>query len=254
MKQRFLVLSVVLCATCSGVSANTPKVLIRTNLGDIGLELFDDQAPITVENVLWYVENDYYQGTLFHRVIEGFMIQGGGFYVYDSTIYRLPTNDPIVNESTNGLRNLRGTIAMARTSEADSATCQFYINHTDNPELDRDNADDGVGYCVFGRVISGMDVVDAIAVADIANIGSGFTHFPYPSLVYITEADIAPPGCWLGADLNNDGQVNMTDFALFSQAYANSDLLADLDENESIDPNDLARFAQQWAATTDWFE
>ncbi len=257
MKQRFLlvpVLALTLLTAGATMSATTPKVLLCTNFGDIGLELYPDQAPVTVENFLWYVEHEYYTGTLFHRVIEGFVIQGGGYFVYDSTIYAIPTNDPIVNESTNGLQNLRGTIAMARSTEADSATSQFYINHVDNPSLDRENASDGIGYCVFGRVISGMDVVDAIAATDVVNIGSGFTHFPYPTIVYTVEAITAPAGYWLKADLDNNGQVNMVDFALFAEAYAGADLLADLDEDSRIDTCDIAEFANQWGQTTDWFE
>jgi len=142
------------------VQAN-PKVLIKTSKGDITLELFADKAPITVNNFLSYVDEKFYNGTIFHRVIKDFMIQGGGF---TPEFLEKATKPPIKNEATNGLKNLRGTIAMARTAEIDSATCQFFINHVDNLRLDqKDNTPEHFGYAVFGKVISGMDVVDAIA-------------------------------------------------------------------------------------------
>lgn len=138
-----------------------PKVLIKTSKGDITLELFADKAPITVKNFLSYVDEKFYNGTIFHRVIKDFMIQGGGF---TPEFLQKATKPPIKNEAANGLKNLRGTIAMARTGEIDSATCQFFINHVDNLRLDyKDNTPSGFGYAVFGKVISGMDVVDAIA-------------------------------------------------------------------------------------------
>ena len=129
--------------------------------GTIIIELYPDDAPITVSNFLAYVRDGFYDGLVFHRVINNFMVQGGGFD--EALEYISPPYEPITNESTNGLSNLRGTIAMARTSAPDSATSQFYINHKDNGFLDRANAADGVGYCVFGRVLAGMDLVDAIA-------------------------------------------------------------------------------------------
>jgi len=142
------------------VQAN-PKVLMKTSKGDITLELFADKAPITVKNFLSYVDEKFYDGTIFHRVIGDFMIQGGG---YTPKFLEKAAKPPIKNEAANGLKNLRGTIAMARTNEIDSATCQFFINHVDNQGLDhKDNTLKGFGYAVFGKVISGMDVVDAIA-------------------------------------------------------------------------------------------
>ncbi len=144
-----------------GFAAENPRVLMKTSKGDIVIELFADKAPITVKNFLSYVDNKFYDGTIFHRVIKGFMIQGGGL---TAEFVTKSTKPPIKNEAGNGLKNLRGTIAMARTSEVDSATCQFFINHVDNPFLDhRDNTPEGFGYAVFGRVISGMETVDAIA-------------------------------------------------------------------------------------------
>lgn len=137
-----------------------PMIKFETSAGTITLELYPDKAPITVANFLQYVDDGFYGGTLFHRVIHGFMIQGGGF---DSSLSRKPTKAPIRNEAANGLKNERGTIAMARTSMPNSATSQFFINTVDNTALNfRDQSPMGIGYCVFGRVIDGMDVVGAI--------------------------------------------------------------------------------------------
>jgi cyclophilin family peptidyl-prolyl cis-trans isomerase len=142
------------------VQAN-PKVLIKTSKGDITLELFADKAPVTVKNFLSYVDEKFYNGTIFHRVIKNFMIQGGGF---TPEFLEKAAKPPIKNEAANGLKNLRGTIAMARTPEIDSATCQFFINHIDNLGLDHKDNTEHFGYAVFGKVVSGMDVVDAIAL------------------------------------------------------------------------------------------
>lgn len=137
-----------------------PIVTLVTNYGDIVIDLNSLLAPGTVENFLEYANSDFYDNLVFHRVIQNFMIQGGG---YDLSLNKRTPRDPIVNESYNGLSNLRGTIAMARTSDPNSATSEFFINHVDNLFLDRANAADGYGYCVFGEVISGMAVVDTIA-------------------------------------------------------------------------------------------
>lgn len=138
-----------------------PTVVLRTSLGDIKVELYEDQAPVTVENFLAYVRDDHFDGTVFHRVISNFMIQGGGF---DTEYERRETREPIVNEADNGLSNQRGTLAMARTNDPDSATAQFFINVVDNPALDHRGKASGRtwGYAVFGRVVEGMDVVDEI--------------------------------------------------------------------------------------------
>jgi peptidyl-prolyl cis-trans isomerase B (cyclophilin B) len=135
--------------------------VLETSLGVIEIELDRDKAPVTVENFVTYVEEGFYDGLVFHRVMEGFMIQGGG-YSPDGT--QKETHGPIKNEAGNGLKNERGTIAMARTSNPDSATSQFYINLVDNSFLDYPNPD-GYGYTVFGKVVEGMDVVDAIESA-----------------------------------------------------------------------------------------
>jgi len=135
------------------------KVRLETNMGDIVIELNEKAAPITVKNFLGYVEKGFYDGTIFHRVIKNFMIQGGGF---TADMKRKKTDAPIVNEASNGLKNKRGTIAMARTSDPDSATSEFFINHRDNDSLNY-SGPSNPGYAVFGKVVEGMDVVDAIA-------------------------------------------------------------------------------------------
>jgi len=141
-------------------AAKNPEVLVQTSLGNFTLELFQDKAPKTVANFLQYVDDGFYTNTLFHRVIDGFMIQGGGF---TPQFERKTTRAPIINEADNGLKNVRGTIAMARTFDPQSATAQFFINVVDNPNLDFTNKTPrGWGYTVFGKVIQGMEIVDAI--------------------------------------------------------------------------------------------
>lgn len=145
----------------SGSAASAPRVVMDTSMGRIVLELDAARAPKTVENFLAYVRDGFYDGTIFHRVIQSFMIQGGGF---TKDMAQKPTRDPITNEADNGLSNRRGTIAMARTSDPHSATAQFFINTVDNAPLDhRGKSPSGWGYAVFGRVVEGLDVVDAIA-------------------------------------------------------------------------------------------
>lgn len=141
--------------------AQNPRVLIETTDGDITIELFADKSPVTVENFLRYVDEGHYDGTVFHRVIPNFMIQGGGF---TAALEEKATHEPIVNESRNKLHNTRGTLAMARTSDPDSATAQFFINQRSNLRLDWSPGNDG--YTVFGEVLEGMQVVDIIALSD----------------------------------------------------------------------------------------
>lgn len=132
---------------------------IKTNHGDIEVELFEEQAPISSKNFLEYASAGFYDGTIFHRIIDGFMIQGGGF---TADMQKKSTNDAIQNESGNGMKNDKYTLAMARTSVPDSATSQFFINTADNDFLNRETCQDGVGYAVFGKVVSGTEVVDKI--------------------------------------------------------------------------------------------
>ena len=134
-------------------------VKLQTNKGDVVLDLYAEAAPVTVRNFLGYVRDGHFDGTIFHRVIPDFMIQGGGF---TADMERKSTGDPIVNEADNGLKNERGTVAMARTNDPNSATAQFFINHADNDFLDY-KGPSNPGYAVFGKAVEGMDVVDAIA-------------------------------------------------------------------------------------------
>ena len=150
----------LMISAISAFAAN-PKVEIKTNLGAVQVELYPDQSPKTVENFLNYVKDDYYTGTIFHRVIAGFMVQGGGF---DQHYAQKPTRQPVENEAANGLKNTIGTIAMARTSDVHSASSQFFINVANNHFLDYTAPTlQGYGYTVFGKVTSGMDVVNNIA-------------------------------------------------------------------------------------------
>ncbi len=139
---------------------DNPVVIMETSMGTVKMELFPKKAPISVENFLKYVDNKHYDGTIFHRVIKGFMVQGGGFE--PGMREKRDKFPPIKNEGGNGLTNDRGTVAMARTNEPDSATSQFFINVVDNDFLNRAQAQDKVGYAVFGKVTAGMDVVDKI--------------------------------------------------------------------------------------------
>jgi len=144
-----------------------PRVVLATSLGDITLQLEPEKAPKTVANFLDYVKAGHYDGTVFHRVIDGFMIQGGGF---TPDMVQKPTRAPVPLESRNGLKNERGTVAMARTAVPDSATSQFFINVVDNAMLDYPKPD-GNGYAVFGKVVAGMDVVDSIRKVETTRVG-----------------------------------------------------------------------------------
>jgi len=175
-----LLVPATLLAGDEAVVTADPLVVIRTSEGDITLRLFPDKAPVTVENFLRYVDEGFYNGTIFHRVIQDFMIQGGGF-LPDMT--EKANGDPIVNESKNRLHNNRGTIAMARTNDPDSATSQFFINQRNNLRLDWAPGRDG--YTVFGEVVTGMNVVDFIATAPTGKVG-GFGDVPLEPIV-ITE-------------------------------------------------------------------
>ncbi len=148
-------------------AASAPRVVVATSLGNITLELDAQRAPASVANFLRYVEAKHYDGTIFHRVIPNFMIQGGGF---SPDMSQKPTQAPVRNEARNGLKNVRGSIAMARTADPHSATAQFFINTTDNAFLDHPGQD-GWGYAVFGKVVEGMDVVDKIRAVPTANAG-----------------------------------------------------------------------------------
>lgn len=140
---------------------------MKTSLGELTIELFEKESPVSTQNFLEYVASGFYDGTIFHRVIDGFMIQGGGF---TADMSQKKTNPPIKNESANGLENKKYTLAMARTSVPDSATCQFFINTSDNGFLDKAQSQDKVGYAVFGKVVAGMDIVDKIGKSKTGTI------------------------------------------------------------------------------------
>ena len=155
----FLCAAVMAATATPAVAADNPTIVVETSMGAFEIELYADKAPKTVANILGYVDDKFYDGLIFHRVIPTFMVQGGGL---DAKLEKKKTKDEIVNESTNGLLNKRGTVAMARTPKPNSATSQFFVNTKDNDFLDRANAQDEVGYCVFGKVTKGMDIVDKI--------------------------------------------------------------------------------------------
>ena len=158
---------------CGGSGQPPVPVVIETSKGDIRLELYPGQAPRTVENFLAYADSGFYDGTIFHRVIPRFMIQGGGF---DQRLREKPTREPIRNEASSGLLNERGAIAMARTSDPNSAASQFFINLIHNRHLDAQ-------YAVFGRVTAGMEVVDAIAALETRDAGGAFANLPIETVV-----------------------------------------------------------------------
>jgi peptidyl-prolyl cis-trans isomerase A (cyclophilin A) len=175
-----LTLSLLLCCTAmaGAADAKNPQVLMDTSLGKIRIELFAKEAPISVKNFLDYANKGFYSGTIFHRVIAGFMIQGGGF---TTKFTQKSTGAPIKNEAGNGLKNDRGTIAMARTGAPDSATSQFFINVVNNDGLNRPSPD-GFGYAVFGKVVEGMDVVDKIRGVK-TGFAMGMPDVPEPQVV-----------------------------------------------------------------------
>ena len=182
--------SIALAATFSAASVraeDAPKVKLATSMGDIVVQLDPAKAPKTVENFLQYVKDKHYDGTIFHRVIDGFMIQGGGF---DTQQQQKPTRAPIQLESKNGLKNDAYTIAMARTANPHTATAQFFINVKDNANLNAPQPD-GYGYTVFGKVVQGRDVVDKIKAVPTRNQGGAFLNLPTTPVV-IQSATLLP--------------------------------------------------------------
>ena len=178
--KRIVLILLLLCIAVTPALAKE-VVIIETNKGEITVELDAVNAPISVKNFLAYVDQGFYKETIFHRVIPGFMIQGGGMTA--DLQARPPTNAPIKNEAGNGLKNMRGTIAMARTGIVDSATSQFFINLVDNKSLDhRDQSSAGFGYAVFGKVVGGMEVVDKIATTP-TGMKNRFNDVPLETIV-----------------------------------------------------------------------
>ncbi|HBG05898.1 MAG: cyclophilin [Geobacteraceae bacterium GWC2_58_44] len=183
MLKRFVCLLLLgLCLAGSALAAESknPTLVIETSLGNVKVELFEKEAPISVKNFLDYAKSGFYNGTIFHRVIPGFMIQGGGF---TASMTQKETKPPIKNEAANGLKNDRGTLAMARTNMVDSASSQFFINVAKNDFLNhRPGGPMTYGYAVFGKVVEGMDVVDRIAATQTA-MKSGFADVPTTPVV-----------------------------------------------------------------------
>ena len=182
---KILILSIFFFASPLWAVSSNPQVVLETSEGIIEIELMRDVAPISTSNFLNYVEEGFYNGTIFHRVISGFMIQGGGF---TSSMKQKATNKPILNEADNGLSNLRGTLAMARTSDPHSATGQFFINHSDNTFLDhKAKSDQGWGYAVFGKVTQGLPVVDLIASTKTGSRG-GMGDVPKENIIILSAS------------------------------------------------------------------
>ena len=177
---RLLLLALALLSSISALAAN-PQLEVKTSMGTLTIELYEDKAPKSVENFLRYAQDDFFNGTVFHRVIPGFMIQGGGF---TPDLKQKDTRAPIPNEAKNGLKNQTGTLAMARTSDPHSATAQFFINLKDNSFLDNPGRD-GWGYSVFGKVVQGFDIVQKIAMVQTGNAGP---HQNVPNTPVIIES------------------------------------------------------------------
>jgi peptidyl-prolyl cis-trans isomerase A (cyclophilin A) len=176
-----LLLALLCAGTAFAAGARNPTAVIDTSLGKITVELYAKEAPLSVANFLDYARSGFYQGTIFHRVIPNFMIQGGGM---TQSMTPKPTNAPVKNEAGNGLKNDRGTLAMARTNVVDSGTSQFFINVANNEFLNhRDDTPAGYGYAVFGKVIAGMDVVDAIVNTPTKNMNMVFRDVPVTPVV-----------------------------------------------------------------------
>ncbi|HEB57830.1 MAG TPA: peptidyl-prolyl cis-trans isomerase [Gammaproteobacteria bacterium] len=188
--KNWLLLLCLLLLSVPALAADNPRVKFTTSEGEFVVELYPDKAPATVTNFLKYVDDSYYDSTIFHRVIRNFMIQGGGF---TPDFRRKPTRAPILNEADNGLKNERGTIAMARTFEPHSATAQFFINVRDNPNLDHSSPTPrGWGYAVFGRVVEGMDVVDRIRDIPTGSAGPFPSDVPRKMVTIISVTRLAP--------------------------------------------------------------
>jgi peptidyl-prolyl cis-trans isomerase A (cyclophilin A) len=189
---RLLLVSLVLLsqAFSTVAYAENPQIKLKTDMGDILLELYPEQAPVSVDNFIKHANSFHYDGLIFHRVIKGFMIQSGG-HTFDLTP-RESERAPIINESSNGLSNGRGTISMARTNDPDSAKAQFFINHGNNKSLNARGSK--AGYAVFGSVIEGMDVVDAIATTKVATMGM-YQNVPVTA-IRILSARLLNPEAW----------------------------------------------------------
>ena len=259
MKRFYRLVVLILVFAFAGpiaLAARNPRVVLETNFGNIVIELYPDDAPVTVDNFLRYVNDGFYNGTVFHRAINNFMIQAGAYYTKGfSVINKPPTYGPIINESNNGLHNVYGTISTALSNYADSATSQFFINQVDNPHLNYPNVS-GYGHCVFGTVIEGMDVVDSITLVDLCNLGGALTHFPCNPAVFIHTAYELPCELSYCSDLASAGRISFPDFAMFASYWlddCNSENSfcdgADSDYSGGVDLADLNLFWNHWTQT-----
>ncbi|NIA17044.1 MAG: hypothetical protein GWO86_01730 [Planctomycetes bacterium] len=244
----------ILSAAAADTPAVNPQVTLQVTgsvSGNIVLELYPDKAPVTVGNFIDYVRSGFYDGLIFHRVIENFMIQGGG---YDPNMVRKTPGEAIINESSNGLSNLAGTIAMARTPDPHSATSEFFINHVDNLGLDYGtiayNGQEAyykVGYCVFGRVISGMSVVNAIAALPTTN------DRPDEDVIIQSAAvTLQVPFCTekLPGDIDSDCDVDTVDLLKFAIQWLNPECQgcysADISGDGEVDFSDFVKMTANW--------
>jgi len=180
---RPIILTILLAFSANASAQANPIVEIETSKGLVSAELYADKAPVSVENFLRYVDNGFFDGLIFHRVIPNFMVQGGGF---SADMVQKSTYEPIKNEARSDVPNARGTLAMARTNVVDSATSQFFINLVDNSYLDHtDNSARGFGYAVFGTVISGMEVIDDIALVETGTAQGGYQNVPKEPVIIL---------------------------------------------------------------------
>lgn len=253
-------MGLVLCG--SAVAVQYPQVRIDVTggvTGSIMIELYTDKAPITCENFVKYVQSGFYNNLIFHRVIKNFMIQGGGL---DQNLVQKPTLYPqITNESSNRISNLRGTVAMARQNEPDTATSQFFINDVNNTFLDYGtiaydnpgNAYAKIGYCVFGKVVAGMDVVDSISIVPTNDSNVPLTP------IKITSVTILSPVCIekLAGDIDGDCRVDLNDFAMLAADWLQSNsltacaytIVGDLNFDCTVNFKDVAMLAQNWSVS-----
>ncbi|MDO8302504.1 MAG: peptidylprolyl isomerase [Sedimentisphaerales bacterium] len=251
-----LVMGLVLCGTVIAVQYPQVKLDVTGGVtGSITIELYTDKAPVTCDNFIKYVQSGFYNDLIFHRVMKDFMIQGGGF---DQNLIQKPTlYSPIINESTNRLSNLRGTVAMARTDYPHSATSQFFINDVNNTFLDYGAvAYNGkiayavIGYCVFGKVVAGIDVVHLIA-----NVATNDSNVPLTP-IKIASVTILNPVCIekLGGDIDGDCRVDFNDFAMLAADWLQSNsltactytIVGDLNYDCTVNFKDVAMLAQNW--------
>jgi cyclophilin family peptidyl-prolyl cis-trans isomerase len=252
-KNVFLIILWVGLFVAGNSFAGNPQVLMKTTHGNMTIELYPDKAPVTVKNFLLYTRCEFYDDLLFHIIIKDFMIQGGGYYIQNDLPVHVPGNVPIVLESNNGLKNIKYTIAMARTNVPNSATSEFYINDADNAFLDY-NTTAKPGYCVFGKVLFGTFTVDTIANVKTRTF-HGMDDFPDANdLVLITDVSITTKGAWIASDFDNNGIVDFKDYAGFASQWrkTGSSLYANMDGVGQVTENDLMLFSNHWLEEAHW--